>query len=316
MVFIVLLDGSFLSAAAVLTQPAWLAPTLTLAAVAYPLVFFVGLFVLQTRYREQLLDDRHLLKRLKEGALELEAAVTTTNLDFTRLSPTSPAPKLPASQQSDLESRELELERILQKVTLKDVEMQDNAIADASRELAHAALARGQWLEAAERLKRYLEIYPDDWSEWFAQAAAYANTRGGQSTDEAALNACNRALALMPEDADSLVRARLHSYRGGVLKRLGRLDDARVDLDFARGLAPAGSYEADDVSYNDAAIYAIEGRKPEAVEALAAIQDPSYLDAVIAHQDDYFSSLVGYGPYEQLVGSRLTVAGEGFVADR
>lgn len=304
MVFIVLLDGSFLSAAAVLERPGWLAAALTVAAIVYPLVFLAGVFVLQTRYREQLLDDGHWLGRVQEGAFELGEAVTATNVDFTRLSPATPAPPLAAEQKSELESRERELEQTLRLVATKNVELQDSAIADASRELAHAALARGQWLEAAERLKPYLDDNPDDWSEWFAQAAAYANTRGGVATDVAALEAADRALKSMPEDVDRTLLARLRSYRGGVLKRLGKLGEAKVELDRARDLAVEGSYEADDINYNTAAIYAMEGEREKALTALREIRDRSYLDAVRAHCGDYFSGLVGYPPFEELIAPR------------
>ena len=302
MVFIVLLDGSFLSAAAVLERPGWLAAALTVAAIVYPLIVLVGVFVLQTRYRGQLMDDSHWLERIREDALELGEAVTATNIDFTRISPATPAPSLAGEQMSELESRERELEQTLRLVAVKNVELQDSAIVDASRELAHAALARGQWLEAAGRLQPYLDANPDDWSEWFAQAAAYANTRGGVETDAAALEACDRALESMPADVDRSLQARLRSYRGGMLKRLGRLQEARVELERARDLALEGSYEADDINYNTAAIYALEDDREKTLAALREIQDSSYLDAVRAHRNDYFSSLAGYGPFEELIG--------------
>jgi tetratricopeptide (TPR) repeat protein len=301
MVFIVLLDGSFLSAAAVLEHPAWVPAALTIAAIVYPLVFFVGLFVLQTKFREQLLDDSHWLKRVREVSFELGQAVTATNLDFTRLNPGTVAPHLPAEQQSELEAREQELERILKSAADENIELHGSALADAARELAHAALARGKWLEAAERLETYLELNPGDWSEWFAQGTAYANTRGGTETDEASLASYDRTLDTIPSDVDPVLLARLYSYRAGVLKRLGRFEEARSELEQARELAVEGSYEADDINYNSAVIYAIEGKKENAVQALRQIREASYLGAVVAHREDYFEQLTGYGPFEELI---------------
>ena len=301
MVFIVLLDGSFLSAAAVLEHPAWLAMALTVAAIVYPLLFLIGVYVLQTRYRPHLMDDKNW--RIREDAQQLGEAVTAINLDFTRISPATPPPSLAGKQKSELESRERELEQALRLITVEKAETSDRAIVDASRELAHAALAQGQWLEAAGRLQIYLDANPDDWSEWFAQAAAYANARGGTVTDAAALEACDHALGSMPADVDRTLQSRLRSYRGGVLKRLRRLEEARAELERARELALAGSYEADDINYNTAGVYALEGDRENAVAALKAIEDSSYMDAVRVHQGDYFASLAGYAPFEEMIGA-------------
>ena len=70
MVFVVLLDGTLLSAAAVLEDVPGASMILVIAAVAYPPVLLSGLFVLQTRYRDKLLGDDAFL-RMEEGANEL-----------------------------------------------------------------------------------------------------------------------------------------------------------------------------------------------------------------------------------------------------
>jgi hypothetical protein len=61
-VFIIVIDGAFLALAGTITSPPWAAGVLTIAAVVnVPLV--LGLvFLLQTRYRRQLLSDREYSK--------------------------------------------------------------------------------------------------------------------------------------------------------------------------------------------------------------------------------------------------------------
>lgn len=56
---LVLLDGAFLTAAACISQPSWVSPTLCIAAVLFVPVFLVAAMVMQTKYRTHLQDDDH-----------------------------------------------------------------------------------------------------------------------------------------------------------------------------------------------------------------------------------------------------------------
>jgi hypothetical protein len=56
---LVLIDGSFLSAAKFLTAPAWVSPMLAIAAVAFVPMFLLAAFLMQTRFRTHLQDDRY-----------------------------------------------------------------------------------------------------------------------------------------------------------------------------------------------------------------------------------------------------------------
>jgi hypothetical protein len=63
---LVLLVGSFLTAARFLFEPAWVAPFLAISAVMIVPVFLILLFVLQTRFRPQLQEDAYYSKWLAD----------------------------------------------------------------------------------------------------------------------------------------------------------------------------------------------------------------------------------------------------------
>lgn len=63
---LVLLDSAFLAAAATVSTPAWVPPMLAIAAVVFVPVFLVLAFVMQTKYRTHLQDDKHFSEWLKD----------------------------------------------------------------------------------------------------------------------------------------------------------------------------------------------------------------------------------------------------------
>ena len=67
-----LIDSAFLTAAAKITTPTWLAPTLAISAIV---LFLGGVFLMQTVFRKELQDDQFysewLKRRQKAAAAEL-----------------------------------------------------------------------------------------------------------------------------------------------------------------------------------------------------------------------------------------------------
>jgi tetratricopeptide (TPR) repeat protein len=300
MVFVVLLDGTLLSAAAVLEEVPGASMILVIAAVAYPPVLLGGLFVLQTRYRDKLLGDDAFL-RMEEGANELRDSLRASGFDPTNLSGWAPTAGLSLTDQDEIRNRAMELERLLS-ASLKEDDGQLKAVADASRELGHAALAQAKWREGAEHLGDYLAFNPKAWSEWFAQGTAYANTREGAETDSLSIFAYTRALETMPEDVPASTKARIYTYRAGVLKRNPQNFDAAIaGLEKAREFAEEGSYEADDVHYNLAAILSMRGETDAAMHELRQIKDPWYFEAINGHIDDYFANLADRADFRHLL---------------
>lgn len=152
-------------------------------------------------------------------------------------------------------------------------------------ELAKGYMAKLDWRNAAFHFDRYAEFNPTDADMQFSRGVAHANTR----TDTLpALRAYNEAIAFVSESVDSNMRAKYFAYRGAMLKRMGRLQEAESDLKLALPLA-THDYEIHDIKYNLAAVYAMQGKK---AEMLAVANDlryrPRELAAIRYHFKDYF----------------------------
>lgn len=167
-------------------------------------------------------------------------------------------------------------------------------------EYARGLLAKGQWPQAAAAFDQYVAAVPNNWEAQFARGTAYANARVGAQSERLALRAYNEALAFVPRDENHHWISRFYGYRGAMLKRLGRLDEARNDLNLA--LAHA-SMEVDrlDAFYNLAAVYAMSGKPQETIEAVAHLVGTHFIEGVRAHEDDYFASVIHDPRFRRLV---------------
>jgi tetratricopeptide (TPR) repeat protein len=259
-----------------------------------------GLFILQTRYRDKLLGDDAYL-RMEERASELRDSLRAIGFDPIKLSGGDPAARLSPTVEDELRIQSRELERLIA-AQVKEGREQLKVVADASRELGHAALAQGRWREGAAHLGEYLIFNPRAWSEWFAQGTAYANIREGAETDSLSVIAYTRALETVPEDVPASTKARIRTYRAGVMKRHPQNHEpALAELETARQLVEEGSYEADDIHYNLGAILAMRGETDAAMHELRQIADRWYFTAIAGHQDDYFANLADREDFRQLL---------------
>ncbi len=96
--------------------------------------------------------------------------------------------------------------------------------------LAEGLMAQCKWLEAGRQLAEYAAARPEDWEANILRGVAFANSRAGFETDLASLRAYNEAIAFLPRDIEPNRKARLFAYRGAMLKRLGRVEEAEADL--------------------------------------------------------------------------------------
>jgi tetratricopeptide (TPR) repeat protein len=233
------------------------------------------------------------LRDAKQVAAEKSKAVGETldagGFDLTSLATGQVAERLSASvEQSlkrDLEALEGAVERIESAVTVDDT-----VPPSALLELARGSMAVGAWREAAAYLDRYVPIKPRDWDAQFSRAVAHANSRTDNASDLDALRAYNEALALRPASIDRNLLARLFSYRGAMLKRLDRLDEAEADLRIAESYA-SDDYELADITYNRACVAAMDGRRDAALEFVRRLRGTEYIAAIRAHLDDYFVTM-------------------------
>jgi tetratricopeptide (TPR) repeat protein len=155
---------------------------------------------------------------------------------------------------------------------------------------AHGLMAERNWGEAAKWFEEYARHRPDDWEANYSRGVAFANAREGARTDLHSLRAYNETIAFAPSGLAGDSRARLFAYRGAMLKRLGRLDEAEADLLLAMKHA-SHPYEVDDIRYNLAGVFAMRGEREQMMKMVRGLQrSPRYLGAIRAHLEDYFLS--------------------------
>ena len=308
LVFIVLLDGSFLSAAAVINRPDWAGGLLVVASVLNVPFLLLGAFLLATRFRPQLLADEHYVQwriSAQWSTMQLKESNDAAGVDLSAIF-------LSEGQQTAKSSRDLymsrygrELEQALRDPRRRDALDQDT-VASASRELGRASAAQGDWVRAADHFEASLDAAPNDWGTWFALATSLANVRGGNEVNRRAIGAIDRALELAPPTVESQTILRMKTYRAAVLKRLGEIDESLAQLLAVESEAQPGTDEGDDIAYNLACVYAIRGDGENAVRQLRLIHDDRFLIAAAAHRHDYFSSLLDYEPFNKLIAEAMT----------
>lgn len=156
--------------------------------------------------------------------------------------------------------------------------------------LAQGLMAEQKWLEAARRCEEYARIKPQDWEANYLRGVAFANARAGPEKNLASLRAYNDAIAFLPPSTEPNVRARLFAYRGAMHKRLGRLEEAEADLMIAQRHA-SRRYEVDDVTYNLAGVFALQGNRDKLLAAVGQLSKESrHMMAIRGHLDDYFQA--------------------------
>jgi tetratricopeptide (TPR) repeat protein len=142
--------------------------------------------------------------------------------------------------------------------------------ADQHRERGRAAAYVGDWPGAADEYAAYVAIVPDDWEAQYLLAVSLANQRSGDASNIAALRSISDAISYFPVNGDDNMRARMYGYRGAMLKRLGRYQEALASLCLAEELATS-QYEIDDIAYNFASVYALAGDRDAMLDWLKKV---------------------------------------------
>ena len=161
---------------------------------------------------------------------------------------------------------------------------------DTRLALAEGLMAQSKWIEASKKLEEYARAKPEDWEANNLRGVAFANSKAGFETDLASLRAYNEAIAFLPRDIEPNRKARLFAYRGAMLKRLGRLEEAESDLIIAKRHA-SRDYEVHDIIYNLAGVYALQRERDKLLGAVRQLSaKPRQLAAIRAHLYDYFEA--------------------------
>lgn len=243
----------------------------------------------QVRRLAVLSDSERLNRSLAESGLDLsEVSKRGRSLDDTP----------DASEIEQLLSTLLER---LEQLELATQSQRETVPPDALLEAAHGLMAAQRWTEAAEYFDRYLTVDASSWEVHFSRAVARANSRAGPEGDLMALRAYSDAIALRPEQLETNLMARLYSYRGAMMKRLGRLQEAESDLHLAETMATE-PYERCDISYNLACVYAMTGRRAEAMRLVKTLRGTEFIGTITAHLDRYFAALADDPEFLALLG--------------
>jgi Flp pilus assembly protein TadD len=203
-----------------------------------------------------------------------------------------------------------DIERLLQAIATLQEELavgrgnaKDEPTPGARLQMARGMFIERRWKDAAEMLDRYVEAEPNDWEAQFSRGAAHANSRAGRESNIAALRAYNEALALTPREHAQNRLPRFFGYRGAILKRLERLEEAENDLLIARRLVRTQD-DANDITYNLAAVYALSERPEAALEEIRTLVGTRFIGAIRTHASDYFASLADISEFQEMIRAR------------
>ncbi len=305
-VALVVLDGGFLTAARVVSSPSWVPAVLVIAAILNVPLFLGCMFLLQTRFRPEMQSDKYYAEYRKEKekakhlASQVREQMDAAGLDLADL---VRGRALTASGVEHIRPLVKELNESVRSLS-KERAKRTEVDPDSLRALAHGELAVGNWLAAADILDEYAKHRPDDFEANFSRGVAFANARDGHRTNVGALRAYSDAIASMPESIDANYRARLFTYRGAMLKRMHRFEEALADFCISESLA-TNEYEVHDLLYNLASVYAMMGDREKMMAVLRRIPARSEILAVIrARLGDYFSNFSHDVEFLKLLGPR------------
>ncbi|MBK8036825.1 MAG: hypothetical protein IPK22_06755 [Verrucomicrobiaceae bacterium] len=199
------------------------------------------------------------------------------------------------------------IESLMQKAQLLESRTSTSSDPEWHLALAQGFMAQRNWLEAAQHLEVYSSLRPEDHEAHFSRGVAYANTRHGADTNLKALRAYNEAIALLDIQTDKNWKARCYVYRGAMLRRLGRLDEAEGDLLLAQKLAIA-DYERQDTTYNLFMLYALKERRSEMLDCLRSIRSRGHLQGIRSHLRDSLAPYANDHEFLDLLAERIGVA--------
>ncbi len=166
--------------------------------------------------------------------------------------------------------------------------------------LCRALFSAGRFQEVVDVMETALEASGEDYNVY----VPIANSLGALGKRDMYLNLMQRRMAALenhlqqvPEDA----RARI--LLGTDYAEIGRVDDAMKELNLAITLR---ANEA-SILYNAACLYALLGRKPEALDTLKKAWEAGFRDASHVRRDPDLAILHGEAEFEQMYPEKSAV---------
>ncbi len=143
------------------------------------------------------------------------------------------------------------------------------------------------------------QFFSNDWEDYYIRGVNLANLRSGPETDKDALRCYAQAIAIAPDNLPKNTRSRLYAYYAAMLKRLGRMEEAKNELVLARKLA-SERREIADAIYNMACVMAMTGEADQAIDQLRKLieHDPGWAQNIASKS--YFSSISDHPDFIEL----------------
>ena len=305
-VTLIVLNGAFLTAACNISST-WLSAFLVIAAILNVPLFLGCMFLLQTRFLAEMQSDEHYSEYLRQkNKTKTLASQVREQMDAAGFNLVDLVQGRTMSESAADSIRPL-VEELSQSVkSLQNDRVSDTHIdPDSLKILAHGELGVGNWLDAARILDEYAQCRSDDFEANFSRGVAYANARNGHQSNIGALRAYNDAVAFMPESLDANYRARLFTYRGAMLKRMHRFEEALADFHIAESSATA-DYEVTDLMYNFASTYAMMGDRSRMMAVIRRIPPHSeVLPLIRSRLRGYFSNFAHDEEFLALIDGRV-----------
>ncbi len=233
-------------------------------------------------------EKAQLIAKLEEAGSQVDSLLRKEGIDPSALVAGKRLSDSAASLRATVQALTTEMQETISKLADLGGQPAEGRTASAQRTIAMVELASGRYGDAANQYDAYAATGSASWDDHLSRGVSHANARQGRSSDLAALLAYNDAIALAPDELDDNWRAKLFTYRGAMLKRLGRLIEADNDLLISSRLATE-EHERLDAHYNLACVYAMQGRSEDMYAQLAKLQSSrSSMANVASHLHDYF----------------------------
>jgi len=147
------------------------------------------------------------------------------------------------------------------------------------------------WSKAAHHFHEATKIENNNWEVSLSKAVSYANMKENSLSNTESLKAYHETISLFPSNMNIVLKSRIYIYLGALQKRLGRLDEAEVNINYGLSIAQ-NRLEITDGLYNRACIYALKNQKKEMIQTLIKLneEDDMYFEYIDLTSKEYFTA--------------------------
>jgi tetratricopeptide (TPR) repeat protein len=231
------------------------------------------------RQNKQLLQEKEQLQK------QLSEALKSEGIDINFLLNNSSLKELTAGFTDKVEHLTRKLEDVQEHI--QNNKQHDIIDGEYHLSLGNGFVVNSNWAKATYHLDLAAISYPEDWNLHFTRGVSYANMRGGTNTNIKGIEAYTQAIIHIP-GYENEFKSKIHIYRGALFKRINKLDEAELDVEF--GLANTQDrYFIADAKYNLACIYAMQNKREKLFSVLRELKNSNtFKPGLRFHLNDYF----------------------------